>query len=234
MADALTSLSRVFFASPSAPGSNVAFKRERRGGAQNAETGRGHRPLQTVAQDTANREVRPDEVPADCGSGEETGMGVRGVISQKAVSGERERQKCRMPTTRPFVSCPFGKGCVGADIGFENYPECALSSVACRPASTASLRASLWRSTASLPLSTHSAAVCMNSVPRSLRYSLPSLAPSLIRLRVSSPDFGANRTPTARPAPKPKTKLDTLSRFSTRLISRIPTPTTRGIAGASA
>lgn len=44
-------------------------------------------PLQTVAQDTADRGVRPSEMPADGGFREETGMSVRGVISQKAVSG---------------------------------------------------------------------------------------------------------------------------------------------------
>ena len=55
---------------------------------------------------------------------------------------------------------------------------------------------------------THSEADSRISIPRCFRYSLPSSALFFTRARVSAPDFGAKRTPTTKPKPRPRKKLD--------------------------
>src|ERR1017187_3627139 len=67
---------------------------------------------------------------------------------------------------------------------------------------------SFWRPRASLPLSTHSLAVCLMSALRCFRKSVPSPALFLIRSRVSCPDFGAKSIPIPTPTPSPSKKLE--------------------------
>src|SRR6201981_585539 len=83
---------------------------------------------------------------------------------------------------------------------------------------------SLCREAASLPRSTRSSARSRNSRAFFCANSRPSSAFSAKNFRVSSPDFGANNTPTSAPTPSPTKKYEildpTLSAISASNVQR--------------